>query len=225
MHFLRRASNLISPHTIYAYVVGLLLTLVEIKYQGSINNPFHDHPSIMLLFLITQFVYVISLFTFLFDWLNERSRNFNIVVCHVFGTLACQLLLLVLVSPVKWFLVNVSSLVLVVATFLCYSYLLHLLNNASQTQRLEIDRNGDGQATEMVDVEAEVTSSSWFCIQKRIIIKSWGTITWLFVAWHTSVTNRGFFFCMDQPIRVLRYILVKYYKQNWRTAHSWNFVI
>ncbi|XP_054794967.1 transcription factor BEE 3-like [Prosopis cineraria] len=106
----------------------------------------------MPLFLITQFVYVISLFTFQFDRLNERSRDFNIVVCHVFGTLACQLLL---VSPVKWFLVNASSLVLVVATFLCYSYLLRLLNNASQTQRLEIDRNGDGQATEMVDVEVE----------------------------------------------------------------------
>ncbi|KAI9079114.1 hypothetical protein K1719_038953 [Acacia pycnantha] len=85
-----------SIHTIYAYLTGLLLALVELKYQALNTSPFNDHPALMLLFLIAITLYVMALLVLRS---NRQINAITIWVCHICGSLACEMLLLLLVSP------------------------------------------------------------------------------------------------------------------------------
>ena len=48
-------------HTVYVYLTELLLSLIAIKYQNTGTDPFKEHGTIMLFFLIAILVYNISL--------------------------------------------------------------------------------------------------------------------------------------------------------------------
>ncbi|KAI9071780.1 hypothetical protein K1719_038960 [Acacia pycnantha] len=128
-----------SIHNIYAYLTGLLLALVELKYQALNTSPFNDHPAVMLLFLIAITVYVMALFVLRS---NHQINAMMIWVCHICGSLACELLLLLLVSPMWSFIINLSSLLLLL-TFL-FSY--HFFFQPPQSE--------EGQATQGTDQAA-----------------------------------------------------------------------
>ena len=74
----------------------------------------------MLCFQIVMFVYAITLIKMTFQSSNDNILSFHIYLCHVSGALACELLLLILVTPLWWVVINVSSAILVVA--LCFRY-------------------------------------------------------------------------------------------------------
>ncbi|KAI9109092.1 hypothetical protein K1719_019715 [Acacia pycnantha] len=149
-----RTSNCVPSHTVYAYLTGLLLVLIEIKYQGSSSNLFKEHMLMIVFFIISKFVYVITLVTFTSDQTSDhQSVDLKVVVCHISGTVACELLLLILVSPIKFFIINVSTLTLVLAIFLCCNYLSKLLSHNVTTQGsegTEIHNNAE---------ETEITST------------------------------------------------------------------
>ncbi|XP_054796236.1 uncharacterized protein LOC129301670 [Prosopis cineraria] len=93
-----RVSNSVpSLHTIYAYLTGLLLALIQIKYQGLNIIAFKDHPTIMILFLIAVSVYVMALIVLTS---NSKLTMVSWILCHVFGSVPCELLLLVPVSSI-----------------------------------------------------------------------------------------------------------------------------
>ncbi|KAI9079108.1 hypothetical protein K1719_038947 [Acacia pycnantha] len=120
-----------SIHTIYAYLTGLILALVQLKYQALNTSPFNDHPAVMILFLIAITLYVMALLV-----LGSNPINAMMIwVCHVCGSLACELLLLLLVSPLWSFIINLSSLLLLLTFLLSY----HFFFQPSQSEQ--------GQAT------------------------------------------------------------------------------
>ena len=83
----------------------LLLTLVAIKCQSTGTKSLKEHAAIMLCFLIALFLYAVA-----FSKLTYLPSNvLNFYVCHVSGALACELLLFILVTPIWWILINVSS--------------------------------------------------------------------------------------------------------------------
>lgn len=137
----------------YAYLTGLLLTLTGIKYQGSNNDPFSDHPTLMMFFLVSIFVYFISLimsFRRSDHHMSDHSSKLIIGVSHLSGGIACELLLLVLVSHLRFLFINVSSLALIVILVFFHKYLLHLLH-AQGTEEV---------ASQMIDLEAGATIST-----------------------------------------------------------------
>ena len=90
---------------------------MEIKCQATGLDPFKEHAAVMRCFLVVTFVYAIAL-----TRLTYQSSNdiLCLYACHVAGPLACELLLLVLVTPLWWVVINVSSAILVVALwFFC----------------------------------------------------------------------------------------------------------
>ncbi|KAI9079080.1 hypothetical protein K1719_038919 [Acacia pycnantha] len=108
-----------SIHTIYAYLTGLLLALVQLKYQALNTSPFSDHPALMILFLIAITVYAMALFVL---GSHHQIKTMMIWVCHISGSLACEMLLLVLVSPLWSFIINLSSLLLLLTFLLFYHF-------------------------------------------------------------------------------------------------------
>ncbi|KAI9109225.1 hypothetical protein K1719_019848 [Acacia pycnantha] len=138
-----------SLHTIYGFLTVLLIALMGIKYQGSGTNPFRECPILMMQFLIAISTYVVALIITLRRSNLEHSANKLMVgVTHICGGLACELLLLVLVSPIWLVLINVSVPTLIVMLAFCYKYALHLLH-AQGTEE---------QASEMTDLEASTIS-------------------------------------------------------------------
>ncbi|KAI9109267.1 hypothetical protein K1719_019890 [Acacia pycnantha] len=138
-----------SLHTIYGFLTGLLLALMGIKYQGSGTNPYREHPILMMQFLIAIFMYGVALIIILRRSNLEHSANKLMVgVSHICGGLACELLLLVLVSPIPLLLINVSVPTLIVVLVFCYKYALHLLHVQGTEE----------QVSEMTDLEASTIS-------------------------------------------------------------------
>ncbi|KAI9114783.1 hypothetical protein K1719_014481 [Acacia pycnantha] len=141
-----------SLHTVYAYLTALLLALVGIEYQASNTSPFKQHPAVMILFLIAITVYVIALLVLTFRSNHQMNLIIMVCVCHICGSVACELLLLLLVSPIWCFLINLSSLVLVLMLLFSYNYLFRPSHPDTQT--------AEGQAIEMIDIEAPPITST-----------------------------------------------------------------
>ncbi|KAI9114583.1 hypothetical protein K1719_014281 [Acacia pycnantha] len=133
-------------HTIYPYPNALLLALVGIKYQALNTSPFIQHPAVIILFLIATTVYVIALLVLTFRSNLQINLIIMVWVCHICGSVVCELLLLVLVSPIWCFLINLSSLVLVLTLLFSYNYRFQPSHpNDPQTQTAE------GQPIEVED--------------------------------------------------------------------------
>ncbi|KAI9109247.1 hypothetical protein K1719_019870 [Acacia pycnantha] len=138
-----------SLHTIYGFFMGLLLALMAIKYQGSSTNPFIEHSILMMLFMITISMYGVALTITLRRSNHEHSANKLMAsVSHICGVLACELLLLVLVSPIQSLFINLSMPTLIAMLALYKKYnLLH----AQGTEE---------QGSQMPDLEASAISAA-----------------------------------------------------------------
>ncbi|KAF7815917.1 putative transmembrane protein [Senna tora] len=136
-------------HNVYGYLIGLLLTLLGIKFNSSscTNNPFFDgdHMAIiMFFFLETVFVYVIAL-TVTSRLSSEDDTTINNVlklICHVSGGIGCELLLFILVTPLYCFIINV-----VLGGILLLLLLICVYANSMSTEEQEI------RETEMEDIQ------------------------------------------------------------------------
>ncbi|KAI9109168.1 hypothetical protein K1719_019791 [Acacia pycnantha] len=140
-------------HTTYVFLTGLLIPLINMKYQGSGTNPFKEHPTQMMLFLVAIIVYIIALITLRFNRIiTDGSAMLMLGVCHLSGALSCELLLSVLVSPMMLLLINGSSLALIVMVLSCYyKYFLHA--EGTEISQTEGGRE-EGASSQMVDLEA-----------------------------------------------------------------------
>ena len=91
-------------HTAFGFLILLLLTLLQVKYQN-FGNPFQTHGATMLLFIIAVLVYAIAL-----AGISQPSSDRSYLpilsilgrVCFIFGAFACDLLLLILVRTSLW---------------------------------------------------------------------------------------------------------------------------
>ena len=91
-------------HTAFGFLILLLLTLLQVKYQN-FGNPFQTHGATMSLFIIAVLVYAIAL-----AGISQPSSNRSYLlilsilgrVCFIFGAFACDLLLLILVRTSLW---------------------------------------------------------------------------------------------------------------------------
>lgn len=89
-------------HTVVGFLIVLLLTLLQVKYQNS-GNPFQMHGATMLFFIIAVVVYAIIALVGIHQW-TPNTSYIQILrrVCFIFGAFACGLLLLLLVPPLGW---------------------------------------------------------------------------------------------------------------------------
>ncbi|KAL2332905.1 hypothetical protein Fmac_014118 [Flemingia macrophylla] len=101
----------------YTILIALMLTLIGIKYEGSINNPFQRSTPSTVLFLTSMFCHVLATAS---TPLSQLNLPIIVFTFHMSGILACQTLLWILVSELLWwYMINV--LLLLVASF-CFNY-------------------------------------------------------------------------------------------------------
>ena len=92
-------------HTAFGFLILLLLTLLQVKYQN-LGNPFQTHGATMSLFIIAVLVYAIAL-----AGICQPSSNRSYLpilsiigrVCFIFGAFACDLLLLITTTNFSYF--------------------------------------------------------------------------------------------------------------------------
>ncbi|KAF7815914.1 putative transmembrane protein [Senna tora] len=146
-------------HNVYGFLIGLLLTLVGIKFNSSssscINNPFDAHMEIMVFFLETAVLYVISLTVTSRLRLEDHNANLTPIIlkliCHVSGALGCELLVLILVTPIRRFIIINTLLALLLVTLSLCLYASWSLGQLHDDDTEEQERS---RGTEMQDIEA-----------------------------------------------------------------------
>ena len=92
-------------HIFFGFLITLLLTLLQVNYQKS-GNPFETHGAIMLLFIIVVFVYTLALAGISQPTSNKSYLPILRRVCFISGAFACDLLLMILVPPFGWFILE-----------------------------------------------------------------------------------------------------------------------
>ncbi|KAK7380435.1 hypothetical protein VNO78_32945 [Psophocarpus tetragonolobus] len=103
----------------YTILMGLMLTSIGIKYEGSNNNPFkHPTPS-TLLFLTAASSHILS---------STAHMNLptTLFIFHLSGLLACQALLWILVPHLLWCYI-INLFLLMVASF-CFHNLTAIID-------------------------------------------------------------------------------------------------
>lgn len=112
-------------HTAFGSTVTLLLTLVGFKYQGSATTLFREHSFVISLFIIDILVYIIAFVNVVAirststssSTTTSSSENSNTILTykHIFltsGAVGCELLLFILVTLVRWFVINMFVLLI-----------------------------------------------------------------------------------------------------------------
>ncbi|KAF7815915.1 putative transmembrane protein [Senna tora] len=145
-------------HNAYGYLIGLLLTLLGIKSNSSCtNNLFDTHMEIMVFFLETTIVYVIGLTVTSRLRLIEDDHYYNAnltpkilkLMCHVSGALGCELLVLVLVTPIwRFIILNMLLALLLITLSLC------LYASWSLGDQIRDTEGRERRGIEMDDIEA-----------------------------------------------------------------------
>jgi len=97
----------------YTILMGLELTLIGIKYEGSNTNPFQHSTPILLLFLTATCSHLLAS--------TAQTTCPTIFIFHVSGVVGCEALLWILISPefIWWYIINL--LLLLLASF-CFNY-------------------------------------------------------------------------------------------------------
>ncbi|QCE13897.1 hypothetical protein DEO72_LG11g895 [Vigna unguiculata] len=75
----------------YTILMGLELTLIGIKYEGSNTNPFQHSTPILLLFLTATCSHLLAS--------TAQTTCPTIFIFHVSGVVGCEALLWILISP------------------------------------------------------------------------------------------------------------------------------
>lgn len=88
----------------------MLLTLVGFKYQGSATNLFKDHSLSTSLFIADIIVYVIAFMKNASSSTTSTS-NIYLYIFLISGAIGCELLLFILVTLIRWFMINIFVLI------------------------------------------------------------------------------------------------------------------
>ncbi|KAF3440029.1 hypothetical protein FNV43_RR18307 [Rhamnella rubrinervis] len=105
-------------HTSFGFIIGLMVSLVGVKYLRSGTTLFKEHSIVVSIFIMFVIVYSISLMRMTLDD-DDDDRNSNPVptnytsnslhaysyILIISGTLACESLLYVVATPLVWFLI------------------------------------------------------------------------------------------------------------------------
>jgi len=109
-------------YKVYFILMGLLVPLAAMKYQGLNTNPFQPPPITMLLFLISLFCHAVA-FT------ADMSFPTTIYIFHISGVVGVDTLLWTILSQFSnWCIIN--SFVSVV-TFVCHTNCIELVYQLS----------------------------------------------------------------------------------------------
>lgn len=99
-------------HAVFSFLIMLLLALVGIHCQGLNSSPLSTHYATMVLFIIAVVIYSIA-----FAGIKLGPHNtsylptFNFI-CLTSGTLACELLVSILIAPFWLLIVNLCVILL-----------------------------------------------------------------------------------------------------------------
>ncbi|GMN69475.1 hypothetical protein TIFTF001_038540 [Ficus carica] len=109
-------------HTAFGFIIGLLLTLVGVKYQGSGTTLFRQNRQIVSLFILTISLYATALVktTLASRNDNHQSSNSYPAIFLIIGTFASELLLFILLTPLGWSLLNILALVFLAVQYGCH---------------------------------------------------------------------------------------------------------
>ncbi|KAL6146203.1 hypothetical protein ACLB2K_056886 [Fragaria x ananassa] len=101
-------------HAVFGFIIGLLLTLVGLKFVGSGTTPFIAHPLTMSLFISASFVYTIAVLAEItIGGAHNSTSNLFRYMYLISGSLACELLGFVIVGPFGLLLMNPTAFLLV----------------------------------------------------------------------------------------------------------------
>ncbi|CAK7357145.1 unnamed protein product [Dovyalis caffra] len=113
-------------HAAICFLIFVLLALLQIKYQNKGMSPFEAHGTIILLFIVSSFVYSMALLAFIALLLRAHQQQlealcFFTVLKHislVSGALTCDLLLLILCPAFGYFVLIFCGVVILVRALL-----------------------------------------------------------------------------------------------------------
>ncbi|KAJ6928057.1 hypothetical protein NC651_011918 [Populus alba x Populus x berolinensis] len=129
-------SSTTAMHAAMCFLNFVLLALLQLKYQNNKPSPFEAHGTIILLYIVTSFVYSTALIALLIRPHQPLETLFLVTLEYISllsGALTCDLLLLILVPPFGYFLLALcGALILVKALLRSYQQILgHLLDVAA----------------------------------------------------------------------------------------------
>ncbi|KAJ6937818.1 hypothetical protein NC652_012190 [Populus alba x Populus x berolinensis] len=128
-------SSTTAMHAAMCFLNFVLLALLQLKYQNN-HSPFEAHGTIILLYIVTSFVYSTALIALLLRPHQLLETLFLVTLDYISllsGALTCDLLLLILLPPFGYFLLALcGALILVKALLRSYQLILgHLLDVAA----------------------------------------------------------------------------------------------
>ena len=108
-------------HAAFGFLITLLLALVGVHFQGLGVSPLKTHFATILLFLMAVVIYSIAFVGIKVGAHNTSYRYlplFNFI-CLISGTLACELLVSILITPLWLLIINLCA-ILVEVLRRCY---------------------------------------------------------------------------------------------------------
>ena len=126
-------------HTAFGFVIVLLLTLLQVKYQN-FGNPFQMHGAIMSLFIVCVLAYAIALVVVSQPTPNTSYLPLLRDVCFIFGAFACDLLLLMLVPPFGWLILGLCVCMSIRLLFYSYQQILQCFQQIFQSFNQNISK-------------------------------------------------------------------------------------
>ncbi|XWS72258.1 hypothetical protein CRYUN_Cryun02cG0024500 [Craigia yunnanensis] len=109
-----------SPFTktcaMFGTLIIVLLSLLQLNYGNKNASPFETHRSIMMIFIVTMFVYAsVAVATITVEaarFTNDSLVTVLKLICFALGVLACDLLVLILSPSFGYFLLAIWLLLL-----------------------------------------------------------------------------------------------------------------
>ncbi|XP_030928553.1 uncharacterized protein LOC115954761 [Quercus lobata] len=119
-----------------AFLLGFLLTLLGWKYQNPGVSVFDTHCAIILLLILNVCTCTISLaMIIVLPTSNKTHLSFFKNVFLFSGVFACDLVLLVLIPPLGWFIFSISVSVLVWLLYASHKLILRCCRQTLETMR------------------------------------------------------------------------------------------
>jgi hypothetical protein len=113
------------------FLISMLLTLIQMKYQNSGKSPFNTHATIMSTFVVTTYVYTRALeaiFRVTRAIPNWSYLPIAMLFCDILYAVACSLLVFILFPPIGRFLLFLCALVFIRALHDSYWQIFELLH-------------------------------------------------------------------------------------------------
>ena len=99
-------------HAVFGFLIMLLLAVVGIHFQGLNMSPLSTHYATMVLFIIAVVIYSIAFAGIKLGPHNTSYLPIFNFICLTSGTLACELLVSILIAPFWLLIVNLCAILL-----------------------------------------------------------------------------------------------------------------